>query len=144
MDEKIIVLEKIDHSKNDINEALGVTEEEFKESAIGILMGTEEDAKKFLAKVQPVSSDKLIVLIKKYRIRTQQVVAFWKKRNYDQVTLKEFVKTMYFLGRFKDEVTRIGEEIELLNLITGSLLDLLETMSLNFPDNKGRDKLFYN
>jgi len=144
MDEKIIVLEKIDHSKNDINEALGVTEEEFKESAIGILMGTEEDAKKFLAKVQPVSSDKLIVLIKKYRIRTQQVVAFWKKRNYDQVTLKEFVKTMYFLGRFEDEVTRIGEEIELLNLITGSLLDLLETMSLNFPDNKGRDKLFYN
>jgi hypothetical protein len=97
--EKKIDLKKIDHSKDKISEALGISQEEFRLAMKEVFPSIGNAAAKI---IKNFSMEELSEAIERYSLYSEAIVFLWSKKKRTYLTLEEFVATLFVLQRLKE------------------------------------------
>jgi hypothetical protein len=121
--EKRINIDKIDHSKDLIWEALGISEEEFK------LALEEVSIRDMVASVaNNFSEEELLEALKRCSIYSEAIAFLWKRKNRTYITLEEFLSTFIALKELK----KFKEEKELEDTVRMVLFILFRDEGIAF------------
>jgi len=117
MEEKKIPLDRIDHTKQEINEAIGITRLELLESVQEI---SSKDNPETLIKKLGFSIEEILVALNNAQKVSKAIEVLWKSRGRKEISLREFIQTFILINTVKESpemLALMGKKLLLYELV---------------------------
>ena len=105
MEEKKIPLDKIDHTKQRISEAIGIPHLEFLENVQKIYT---EDSPETLSEKLGFSIEKIIMALNNTKRLSEAIKVLWKDKGRKEISLKEFIQTFILIKSIRESPEMIS------------------------------------